>query len=132
MNRFRIALISAVFLLSGYLLADGFPLKDGRYAGGPTVEIQLTKAQTVMIAHRFSSGVELRLTKTQRSKLKSQAKLKVAPTTLMLFHAADLAEDCTCFAANWAFDFKPGWVEVPIVYLCSDKEAEGRRPDPNG
>jgi hypothetical protein len=30
------------------------------------------------------------------------------------------------------FDFKLGWIEVPIAYLYSDEDADRHKPDPNG
>jgi hypothetical protein len=132
MRRFRSAFLSIALTLSVQLLADGFPLKDGRYAGGPTVEVELTTTQQRLVTQHFEPGMVLKLTKGQKQKLKMAAKLKVSPTKLVLFHAPEMANDCTCFAANWAFDFKPGWVEIPIKYLFSDKEAADRQPDPNG
>ncbi len=113
------------------LYADGFALKDGRYAGGPVVQIKLTKIQNNLVSNNFKSGRVIKLTKLQQTKIKTEAKLNVAPTKLEIYHAEDLANDCTCFVANIGFDFKPGWIEAPMEYLCSDKEAEARQPDPN-
>jgi len=76
--------------------------------------------------------MSIQLSKSQQIEIKTKATLAVAPTKITVFHALDLAHDCTCFAANLGFDFKPGWIEIPTDYLCSDKEAEGRQPDPNG
>ena len=129
---YQLILALCLLISSSALQADGFPLKNGRYAGGPVIQLKLTRAQTEMAQNHFESGMTIKLTKAQQSKVKAQGKLTVAPTEIMLFHAVDLANDCTCFAANWGFDFKPGWVEIPTEYLCSDEEAEGRRPDPNG
>jgi hypothetical protein len=71
--------------------------------------------------------MEIHLTKAQQIQIKASAKVKVAPTKLMIFMVKDLEHDCTCFASNWAFPFKPGWLEIPIVWVCSDKEAEDNR-----
>ncbi|WP_243322284.1 hypothetical protein [Geothrix sp. SG200] len=128
-RRFGQMLLAALVLLcSPPLLADGFPLKDGRYAGGPVIEMKLTKSQAKSVSNHFEPGMLLKLTRAQQRLLKSKGKMVTPPTELMIFHATDLAQDCTCFAANWAFDFKPGWLEVPLAYLCTDQEAIDQRP----
>ena len=134
MNQKLFQLVFAVTLLSlpTWLYADGFPIKNGRYAGGAVILVELTTAQANLIQRHFKSGMVIRLSESQQAKIKSEANLKIAPTKLEIYHASDLANDCTCFSANLGFDFKPSWIEVPVCFLCSDKEAEGRQPDPNG
>jgi hypothetical protein len=106
------------------LRADGLEVKDGRYAGGPSVVIKLTPTQARLIQTAFKPGMELTLTKPQQAHLRREASLKLAPTKIYVGHASDWAHDCTCFASNIAIDFKPGYVELPVRYLMSDKEAE--------
>ena len=127
-------LVMALFILypSFSIHADGFPIRNGRYAGGTVIELKLTTSQSDLITHHFKSGMIIQLTKTQQAYIKSKSKRKISPTKLEIHHAIDMAKNCTCFAANLGFDFKPGWIEIPIEYLCSDEEAKGRQPDPNG
>ena len=68
--------------------------------------------------------MDLSLTKAQQAQLRQAAHLKIAPTKVFVGHATDWANDCTCFASNIAIDFKPGFIELPVKYLMSDKEAE--------
>lgn len=114
------------------LFADGFPIKDGRYNGGPTLIIKLTKNQTEMIQTAFKAGMTIQLTENQKIRIVKETNLKISPTKIAVYHASDLTNSCTCFTANIGFDFKPGWLELPVASLCSDEEAEGRKPDPNG
>ena len=121
-----------ILLLPTWLYADGFPIKNGRYAGGAVVLVELTTPQANLIHRQFKSGMVIRLSESQQAKIKLEAKLKIAPTKIEIYHASDLANDCTCFSANLGFDFKPRWIEVTVCFLCSDKEAESQKPDPNG
>jgi hypothetical protein len=133
MKKLQPLILFLVLLLTHSLvLADGFPVKDGRYAGGAVVLLKLTEVQSEQIRNKFISGMVIQLTKDQQEQIKSEAKLKVPPTKLEIYHAIDLANDCTCFVANVGFDFKPGWIDVPIAYLFSDEDAERHKPDPNG
>ncbi len=123
----QLALAISISQASTVLIADGFPLKDGRYAGGDVVELELTKSQAELVQHHFKAGMVLKLTKVQRTSLKTKSKTSAVPTVLEIYKASDLAGDCTCFTTNVGLPFKPGWVEVPTEYLCSDKEAAARK-----
>jgi hypothetical protein len=129
---YKILLSFLVLIPEMTIIADGFPIKNGRYGGGSVIELKLTNSQSNLINHHFKSGMIIKLTKSQQTYIQLKGNLKIPPTKLEIYHATDLANDCTCFAANLGFDFKPDWIEIPIEYLCSDKEAEGRKPDPNG
>ncbi len=128
----QLLLILAMLSAPAGVYADGFPIKHGRYAGGPVVDITRTKKQADLIRQKSAHGVVIQLTNSQQGQLRSEAKLSVVPTRLAIYHAADLADTCTCFAANLGFVGKAGQIEVPVEYLCSDEEAERRKPDPNG
>ncbi len=132
MRLLQMAFATGISLSSAVLLADGFPLKEGRYAGGDAVELELTKPQADQVQRHFKSGMVLKLTKAQRAFLKAKSKMKIAPTRLEVYQATELAGDCTCFAANIALPFRAGWVEVPLVYLCTDKEAAARKAEEGG
>jgi len=128
---------SILILLGGLLTcavlgADGFQVKEGRYADGPTLELKLTPRQAKAVRSHFEPGMKIMLSRRQQAWIQARTNLHPPPTTVLLFHARDAADGCTCFMANWAFDFKEGWIEIPVGFLFTDEEAEDRRPDPNG
>jgi hypothetical protein len=113
-------------LVATILRADGIPFKDGRVSQVPVLELKLTPAQSVLIERHYKSGMKVLLTKSQRAQIRLAAKIKIPPTKMEVFQASEIEHDCTCASANLAFPFKPGWVELPIMLLCSDKEAKDR------
>ena len=68
----------------------------------------------------------IKLSASQIHTLKAKTKRKISPTKIRIYKAVELAGSCTCALNNFALPFKPGWVEIPIGYLCSDREAKLR------
>jgi len=106
------------------LQADGFPVKDCRYAGGPVLELRLTRAQLALHARAKDPGSPILLTRAQRRALLATGKVKEAPTKLWIYRLSDLEGDCSCGAQNLGFVFKPGWIEVPLDITGSDRDME--------
>jgi hypothetical protein len=126
---FRIAKVFLALVLLAIpvtLRSESFHFKNGRFADGKVLEIELTPAQAKQIASHFKPGMIIHLTKAQQSIIRAQAKVKKAPTKIEVYRPEDIANDCTCAAANYGFPFKPGWLELPVDILCSDQEAKAR------
>lgn len=103
-------------------LADGMPIdKNGRFYGGPTTVITLTKAQIKSLSLPENKWHRMALTEEQRAKLKKEA--GKSPTMFMFYDTRIGESDCTCEAANRALRFSESEAEIPHDYLKSDEEA---------
>jgi hypothetical protein len=120
-------------VLLGWLLAapgpagaDGFPVANGRYAGGPATILELDAGQRASI----DQARQLVLTASQQDRLFREAGTRASE---FLVYDLRLAEsDCTCNAANVAFRFSEDQVEVAHLYLMTDDEAARRRAEFEG
>ena len=119
---FRCAMLMA-FMSGVGLYSDGFKFKDGRLDEEQVMELQLTPAQMNQVDHHFKPGMVIRLTKSQRTKIKAKTSVKIAPTKIEIYKPADLQNECSCFLYNLGLLFKPGWIELPTFRVCSDQEA---------
>lgn len=119
----RIASILLVIMAIPFLaLADGMPIdKNGRFYGGPTTVITLTKAQIKSLSLPENKWHRMALTEEQRAKLKKEA--GKSPTMFMFYDTRIGESDCTCEAANRALRFSESEAEIPHDYLKSDEEA---------
>ena len=93
------------------VLADGLPIKDGRYSGGAVVIIELTQEQQKIIIQRYKPYCDLKLTKEQIEYIKKTVKMIEAPTKLFVVRPADTVGDCTCGLANLGLIFKDNAIE---------------------
>jgi hypothetical protein len=117
-----------VFITSLSALADGLPLKDGRYSG-EVIIIELTPEQQATILQHYKPYGLLKLTKKQREYIANTTKMSAAPTSVMVVRPADTVGDCTCGLSNLGLIFKDNSIEIPLRYLLSDAEAERRKID---
>jgi hypothetical protein len=101
-------------------LADGFRMKDGRYAGGPVTVLELTRDQRVTVETKRI----VVLTEKQKRILRRDA--GVAPSVLQVYSLRTAGKDCTCFDFNISIWFEPERIEVPHRYLAGDAEAAER------
>ena len=120
----HLVILLAAALLAPCLHADGLPIKDGRFAGGPVVQIHLTSSQVAQIKHHYQPWMKLELTPDQREILKQKAALVDPPTKVNVLYPNDTQDECTCGASNIALVYRQGWIELPVKFLCSDKQAE--------
>jgi hypothetical protein len=120
----HLVILFAATLLAFCLHADGLPIKDGRYAGGPVILIRLTSSQVSQIQRHYIPWMKLDLTSDQRKALKQKSSLVDPPTKVNVLLPKDSQDECTCGASNIALVYQPGWIELPIKFLCSDKQAE--------
>ncbi len=103
-------------------LADGMPIdKNGRFYGGPTTVITLSKAQIKALSLPENKWHRMALTDEQRDKLKKEA--GKSPSLFMFYDTRIGETDCTCEAANRALRFTETEAEIPHAYLMSDEEA---------
>ena len=123
----RLVLILGFCLVQGILYADGMPIENGRFVGGPTTVLTLTREQTAALK---TAGKEdqkfLVLTDGQQRQLKREA--RVAPTSLLIYNTMKGENDCTCDVEPRGLWFSEGQVEVPHAYLPMGKDpspAEG-------
>lgn len=114
----------SLFLLPLIAFADSLPIKNGRYAGGPVIIIELTELQKENIEKRYKPYNKMKLTKGQQSQIAAKAKMKEPPTQVILVRPADTQGDCTCGLANIGLILKGGMIEIPVSYLATDKEAK--------
>lgn len=111
-------LVFSMVVLAGLARADGYVMKDGRYASGPVTVLTLT-AEQLLTAKTKRVVV---LIPAQKDLLKREAGL--APTVLSVHSLRIAGKDCTCGEYNIAIWFSPGQIEVPHGYLVSDEDAE--------
>ncbi len=111
----------SVLALSAFTLpavADGYQMKDGRYASGPVTVIDLTPDQ--VLSTKTKRVVVL--SSSQKALLLKEA--GVAPSVLSIHSLNVAGKDCTCGEYNLAIWFSPEKIEVPHRYLVDDAEAE--------
>jgi len=108
--------------------ADGMPIKNGRFVGGPATVITLTVAQLKQLraADEQAGPKVLILTEGQRASLQRSA--RAAPLRLGIYNTRKGETDCTCEAVNRGLWFAEGKVEVPHEY----RVAEGDTPPAPG
>jgi len=112
-----IVTLAAVLLLPAGTFADGYRMKDGRYASGPVTVLPLTAEQA--LTARTARVVVLNADQKQLLQREAQ----VAPTVLHIHSLAVAGKDCTCGQYNYAIWFRPDRIEVPHGPLISDEEA---------
>lgn len=99
-------------------LADGMPIgEDGRFTGGETILIGLTDVQKSALA----AGRNLSLNREQKRLIRKTHGF--SPSELIVYDTRVGDNDCTCGAYNRGLRFHEGMVEVPRIYLVTDKEA---------
>jgi hypothetical protein len=127
---FLLILAAFVTVSFSHLSAEGFEARNGRYSGGPVIEITMTRPQANNLRHHYQpqTGFDLHLTKTQRLQIQKKTHLSNPPTHVIVYRITDVRNICTCFAANVAFILPQRRLELPLEYLCSDKEAKDRGP----
>jgi hypothetical protein len=107
-----------VLVLPTVAQADGFQMKDGRYASGPVTVLALTADQVLTVKTKRV----LILTEEQKGLLRRDT--GVAPSVLYAYSLKTAGRDCTCFDFNISIWFEPMRVEVPHRFLLSDADAE--------
>jgi len=123
LRRLGIAILCMLAAAPGPAAADGFPVENGRYAGGPATILALDAGQKASIDRER----KLVLTASQQDLLFRDAGTRASE---FLVYDLRLAEsDCTCNAANIAFRFSDDRVEVAHAYLVTDDEAVRRRAE---
>ena len=113
------------FPLAGH--ADGIPIKDGRYSGGPLILIELTESQRELIKTKYSPFFAFPLTDDQKDTIRKESSVSPPPSQLMLVKVEDTAGECTCGAANLGLLIDSNRIEIPVKYLYTDEEAVKRR-----
>jgi hypothetical protein len=107
--------------------ADGIPIKDGRYSGGPSIVIELTASQKELIITKYTPFFAFPISDVQRELIHTVSSVSPPPSTLMLVKVEDTAGKCTCGAANLGLLIDSSHVEIPIEYVYTDAEAEKRK-----
>jgi hypothetical protein len=120
--KFLIALLAAASFAVD-VLADGMPIKDGRFVGGPTTVLKLTQAQIVAL----KTTRMIKVTPAQKARLVRDA--GVAASELEVYDTRRHENDCTCHAWNRALRFSETQIEVPHPYLVSDEDAARRQKE---
>ena len=105
------------------VLADGMPIKDGRFVGGPTTVLTLTQSQIVAL----KATRVIKVTPAQKARLVRDA--GVAASELEVYDTRRHENDCTCHAWNRALRFSETQIEVPHPYLVSDEDAARRQKE---
>ncbi len=120
--RIAVEILTLIFIIPCLALADGMPIdKAGRFYGGPTTIINLTKQQIKTLADPAMKWKRIPLTEEQRSKLLNET--GKGPMMFMFYDTRIGETDCTCEAANRALRFSESEAEIPHEYLISDEEA---------
>ena len=109
--------------------ADGIPIKDGRYSGGPSIVIELSESQRELIKAKYSPFFAFPITDDQKETILKQSSVSPPPSKLMLVKIADTAGECTCGAANLGLLIDSNRIEIPIKYIYTDEEAVKRKID---
>ena len=119
-------------------LADGMPMREGRF-DGPVIVLELASEQAHELdearAWRRTHGPEaprstwprifldgLALTPAQRDHLVARG--RGVPRRVMTYETRDGETDCGCGACNRALRFDDDHVELPVEYLMSDRACE--------
>lgn len=122
MTRSVATFLFIISIMPGIALADGMPIaKNGRFSGGQTTVITLTRAQIKMLSLPENKWHRIALTDEQRAKLNKEA--GKSPSLFMFYDTRIGENDCTCGAANRALRFSETEAEIPHEYLMSDEEA---------
>ena len=126
MRNIFIATLFAI-ILPALCLADGIPITNGRYAGGPSIVIVLTSQQRELIEAKYEPFFDLPLNDEQREVIRKQASVNPPPSKLMLVRISDIAGECTCGAANLGLLIDPSRAGIPVKYICTDEAAEKKK-----
>ena len=113
----RLVLIFAILVVAGLCMADGMPIKNGRFEGKVSI-FELTQAQR----EELKTKRNIELTTDQKRVLQEEA--GVAPSVLYIYFTKDGENECTCCAWNRGLMFNDSQIEVPHSYLVSDAEAK--------
>lgn len=116
--RKAIFVVLLVLVLPAQTWADGFKMKNGRYASGPVTVLDLTAEQLLTVR----TMRVMVLTGAQKARLR--AATGVAPGVLQVYSLKRAGTACTCFDFNISIWFAPERVEVPHQFLLSDADAE--------
>jgi hypothetical protein len=105
--------------LSSTAFADGMPIRNGRFSGGPSTVLALTPDQASALRRNEERGEfkVLVLSDVQRRRLLESA--GTAPASLDVYDTRKGENDCTCEAENRGLWFEEGSVEVPHAYLSA-------------
>jgi hypothetical protein len=122
MTRIAAIILLILAIVPRLALADGMPIdKTGRFYGGTTTVITLTKAQIKTLSLPENKWHRLALTDEQRAKLKKESGKN--PVMFMFYDTRIGETDCTCEAANRALRFSETEAEIPHDYLQTDEDA---------
>ena len=116
--------LTLIFLIPTLSLADGLPIKDGRYFGGPSILIEISEAQKQLIKTTYEPFFNFPLTSEQREFIRRETTVEPPPSKLMLVKIPDTVGECTCGVANLGLLIDPSHVEIPVAYICTDEKAE--------
>ncbi len=120
--RIPVTILTLLFIVPCLASADGMPIdKAGRFYGGPTTIITLTKEQLKTLADPKMKWKRIPLTAEQRAKLMKET--GKGPTMFMFYDTRIGETDCTCEPANRALRFNESEAEIPHEYLKYDEEA---------
>ena len=103
--------------------ADGYQMKNGRYASGAVTVLKLSVQQ--MLTARTSRIVVL--DDSQKELLKRES--GKGPTVLYIHSLKVAGKDCTCGQYNFAVWFTPDAIEVPHSHLATDEAAAKVKDD---
>lgn len=120
MRKFAAVWVFSLFAVLGVpaAFADGMPVgEDGRFTGGETIIIGLTGGQKAGLA----SDRVLKLNAEQRRIIRKVHGF--SPSSIFIYDTRTGENDCTCSAYNRGLLFSADLVEVPRVYLVTDKRA---------
>jgi len=131
------ALVLVTFFLARNAVADGLPLKDGRYPG-PVIVFTLTATQKTVIERYRTCQLErfktmnvytpyiFRLTPAQATAL--AARKGFSPTVFGVYETYRGFNDA---GPHWnlVLRFSPDEIEVPLDLVISDKEAKAEHEE---
>ncbi len=116
--RTQLAALLLSILMPISAIADGMPIgEDGRFVGGETIVIGLSEAQE----SGLTNDRTLKLNREQKRLIRKLHGF--APSELFVYDTRIGENDCTCDAYNRGLWFQKGMVEVPRLYLVTDRQA---------
>jgi len=77
------------------LAADAMPIRNGRFAGGPTTVLTLTPAQHQFLRDAQDRGARKELILTDDQRVALQMATGAAPLTLLIYDTRRGENDCT-------------------------------------
>jgi hypothetical protein len=120
----RKTLSALIALVCAPMTADGLPIKDGHYFAGPSLVLELTSNQKLLIPTTGENDIALKLTNAQRRKILRESKIRIAPTKIYVALPEFWSSNCTCLSSNIAIFFCEGYIQLPMSFIRPDREAK--------